>query len=101
MKRVAQRVLVVAITAPLLILFARGTSLAEVWRQIVSADWPLLVVVLVSSSAAYVLRARRWQFLLRPVGRTHFRDALRATILGYAVSYVLPGRTGEVLRPYL
>jgi uncharacterized protein (TIRG00374 family) len=101
MKRVAQRVLVPGITALLLALFARGTSLAEVWRQIVSADWPLLIVALGSSSAAYVLRARRWQFLLRPVGRTRFASALRATILGFAASYVLPGRTGEVLRPYL
>jgi glycosyltransferase 2 family protein len=101
MKRSAQRVLVLAITALLLVLFARGTSLTEVWRQIISADWPLLIVALVSSSAAYVLRARRWQFLLRPVGRTHFSGALRATILGFAASYVLPGRTGEVLRPYL
>ncbi|HEX7798538.1 MAG TPA: lysylphosphatidylglycerol synthase transmembrane domain-containing protein [Vicinamibacterales bacterium] len=101
MKRAAQRVLVLAVTALLLVLFARGTSLAEVWRQIVSADWPLLIVALASSSAAYVLRARRWQFLLRPVGRTRFGGALRATILGFAASYVLPGRAGEVLRPYL
>jgi uncharacterized protein (TIRG00374 family) len=101
MKRVTQRVLVLAITVLLLVLFARGTSLAEVWRQIVGADWPLLIVALLSSSAAYVLRARRWQFLLRPVGPTHFGGALRATILGFAASYVLPGRAGEVLRPYL
>jgi glycosyltransferase 2 family protein len=101
MKQVAQKVLVIAITALLLVLFARGTSFAEVWRQIVTADWPLLIVALASSSAAYVLRARRWQFLLRPVGRTRFAGALRATILGFAASYVLPGRTGEVLRPYL
>ncbi len=101
MKRAAHGFLVFAITAFLLALFARGASLAEVWHQIVSADWPMLVVALMASSSAYVLRAKRWQFLLRPVGPTHFAGALRATILGFAASFVLPGRTGEVLRPYL
>src|SRR5262249_36493588 len=101
MKRVVRGLLVFGVTALLLALFTRGISAAEVWRQIVSADWPLLFVALMFSSSAYVLRARRWQFLLRPVGPTRFPGALRATILGFAASYVLPGRTGEVLRPYL
>jgi glycosyltransferase 2 family protein len=101
MKRAMHGLLIFGFTALLLALFMRGISAAEVWRQIVSADWPLLVVALIFSSAAYVLRARRWQFLLRPVGSTRFPGALRATILGFAASYVLPGRTGEVLRPYL
>jgi uncharacterized protein (TIRG00374 family) len=101
MKRVVHGSVVFGITALLLVLFARGISLADVWQQILSADGPLLVVTLVSSSAAYVLRAWRWQFLLRPVGPTRFTAALRATILGFAASFLLPGRTGEVLRPYL
>jgi len=101
MKRLVHSALVFAITASLLVLFARGANLAEVWNHILTADWPLLIVALVASSSAYVLRARRWQFLLRPVGPTRFAGALRATIMGFAASFVLPGRTGEVLRPYL
>jgi uncharacterized protein (TIRG00374 family) len=101
MKRAVHSALVFATTVLLLALFARGANLAEVWHHIVGADWPLLIVALVASSSAYVLRAKRWQFLLRPVGPTRFAAALRATILGFAASFVLPGRTGEVLRPYL
>ena len=101
MKRIVHSALVFAVTASLLVLFARGANLAAVWNHIVAADWPLLIVALVASSSAYVLRARRWQFLLRPVGPTRFAGALRATIMGFAASFVLPGRTGEVLRPYL
>ena len=101
MKRVVHSALVFAITVLLLALFARGANLSEVWHHIVGADWPLLFAALVASSSAYVLRAKRWQFLLRPVGPTRFAGALRATILGFAASFVLPGRTGEVLRPYL
>jgi len=101
MKRLLQTAVVFSITALLLVLFARGANLADVWAQIVGADLPLLVLALLASSSAYALRARRWQFLLRPVGRTRFVSALRATIMGFAASFVLPGRTGEVLRPYL
>src|SRR5262245_38822960 len=101
MKRAVHASLVFAITASLLVLFARGISLADVWREIRTADWPLLAVAFVASSSAYVLRARRWQFLLRPIGPTRFAGALRATILGFSASFLLPGRTGEVLRPYL
>jgi len=62
MKRLVHSALVFAITASLLVLFARGANLAEVWNHILTADWPLLIVALVASSSAYVLRARRWQF---------------------------------------
>ncbi len=101
MKRLFRGALVVGITALLLVLFARGTDLGGVWRQIVGADLPLLLAALIAASSAYVLRAKRWQFLLRPVGPTRFSSALRATTMGFAASFVLPGRVGEVLRPYL
>jgi glycosyltransferase 2 family protein len=100
-RRALHAAVVFAVTALLLALFARGARLPDVWHQIVGADWPLLIVALVASSSAYVLRAKRWQFLLRPVGPTRFAGALRATVIGFAASFLLPGRTGEVLRPYL
>jgi uncharacterized protein (TIRG00374 family) len=101
MKRLIHAALVLAGTVFLLALFARGTDLADVWRQILRADTPLLIAALVASSSAYVLRAKRWQLLLRPIGPTRFASALKATVIGFAASFLLPGRTGEVLRPYL
>ena len=37
----------------------------------------------------------------RPIGRVGFAPAARATAIGFAITAVLPGRLGEVLRPYL
>ncbi|HEY6358799.1 MAG TPA: lysylphosphatidylglycerol synthase transmembrane domain-containing protein, partial [Vicinamibacterales bacterium] len=36
-----------------------------------------------------------------PIGHARFRNAFRTTIIGFTATYVLPGRVGEVLRPYL
>ena len=39
--------------------------------------------------------------MLRPIGNAHFGNAFRATAMGFATSAILPGRVGEVLRPYV
>ncbi len=49
----------------------------------------------------YIVRAWRWQVLLRPIGRARFRSAFRTTVIGFTATFLLPGRIGEVLRPYL
>ncbi|MEO6239390.1 MAG: lysylphosphatidylglycerol synthase transmembrane domain-containing protein, partial [Vicinamibacterales bacterium] len=49
----------------------------------------------------YGLRALRWQYLLAPIGPTRFWTAFRTTVIGFAASFLLPARPGEVLRPYL
>ena len=43
----------------------------------------------------------RWRYLLRPVGRVGFNAAFRAVVMGFAATSVLPGRVGELLRPYV
>ena len=37
----------------------------------------------------------------RPIGPTHFGVAFRTTVIGFAGSFLLPARAGEVIRPYL
>lgn len=66
-----------------------------------SARTDLLLVSLGLTVLMYFVRAERWQYLLRPLGHTRFWVAFRTTVIGFAASFVLPGRVGEVLRPYL
>ena len=61
----------------------------------------LLALTLALTGATYFVRAERWQYLLEPLGTTHFWVAFRTTVIGFAASFVLPARAGEVLRPYL
>jgi hypothetical protein len=38
---------------------------------------------------------------LAPIGSTRFVTAFETTVIGFAASFLLPARPGEVLRPYL
>lgn len=61
----------------------------------------LLALTLALTGVTYLVRAERWQYLLEPLGKTRFWVAFRTTVIGFAASFVLPARAGEVLRPYL
>lgn len=94
-------VLILVFTLALLAFFFRDANLAEVWAETRRADPVLLGLALSITGLTYVFRAWRWQSLLAPIGRTHFGNAFRTTVIGFAASFFLPARAGEVIRPYL
>jgi glycosyltransferase 2 family protein len=85
----------------LLALFLRNASLHDVWVEVTRARTDLVLLSVGITALTYVLRAVRWQYLLSPIGRVGFGNALRMTVIGFAASAVLPARAGEVLRPWL
>ncbi len=93
--------LVLLLTVGLLAFFLRGVDLGGVWEATRHADGRLLAVAIGVTMLTYALRALRWQYLLAPIGPTRFSTAFRTTVIGFAASFVLPARPGEVLRPYL
>ncbi len=92
---------ILLLTAGLLVFFLRNADLAGVWSEMRHADMGLLALATLFTLATYLLRTWRWQMLLRPIGETQFFPALRATVIGFAASAVLPARAGEIIRPYL
>jgi len=93
--------LVLLLTVGLLAYFLRGVDLTAVWAETRHADGRLLALGLVAVLMTYTLRALRWQYLLAPIGPTRFWTAFETTVIGFAVSFLLPARAGEVIRPYL
>src|SRR5262245_15662305 len=93
--------LVLLLTIGLLAYFLRGVNLGEVGEQTREAGVRLLVLGVCVAMMTYALRAFRWQYLLAPIGPTRFATAFRTTVIGFAASFLLPARPGEVLRPYL
>ncbi len=81
--------------------FLSRVPLAEIGRQIAKISIPWLLASIALSLFVFVLRALRWMWILRPVGRAPFYPAFRATAIGFAANTVLPARAGEVLRPAL
>src|SRR6476620_1615091 len=93
--------LVLVLTAGLLAFFLRGVDLGAVWAETRHADGRLLALAVCVTMTTYALRAFRWQYLLASIGPTRFSSAFRTTVIGFAASFLLPARPGEVIRPYL
>lgn len=93
--------LILLLTFGLLAFFFRNADMAGVWAETRRARPDLLGLALLVTAATYVLRAMRWQYLLAPIGHARFGTAFRATVIGFAASFLLPARAGEVIRPYL
>jgi uncharacterized protein (TIRG00374 family) len=81
--------------------FLRGANLADVWRHVKSARPSLLLLAMVFMAATFWIRTFRWQQLLKPIGPTRFRTVFRSGVIGFAALSILPGRVGDLLRPYL
>lgn len=93
--------LILLLTVGLLAFFLRNADMGAVWAETRRAHPGLLGGALLATAATYVLRAFRWQYLLAPVGAVRFATAFRTTVIGFAATFLLPARAGEVIRPYL
>ena len=101
MRRHFRTVVVGLIGAGLMAFVLRGADLGRVADAVRSARLDLIGLAVLAMVATYLARAVRWCYLLEPLGRVHLGVALRATVMGFAATAVLPGRVGEILRPYL
>jgi uncharacterized protein (TIRG00374 family) len=93
--------LIFLLTLGLLGVFLRSVNLANVWAEVRRADPSLIALAVLVTFVTYALRAFRWQYLLAPIGPTHFTTAFKTTVIGFAATFLLPARAGEVIRPYL
>src|SRR5204863_135729 len=78
----------------------RGVDFAQTRQAILGASLPWLAASLAVSLTVFFLRAVRWTWILRPVARVPVWPAFAATATGFAANN-LPGKVGEVLRPFL
>jgi uncharacterized protein (TIRG00374 family) len=93
--------LIVLATLLLVALFLRHANLSTVAAELRHADLAYVALALLATVGTFVFRAWRWQYLLAPIGHAGFGNAFRTTVIGFGANGLLPGRVGEVLRPYL
>ena len=80
----------------------RGIDLDILWGHLQNASGVGLLVAGLLGLGSNVFRVLRWRALLAPVrAGLPFRSMFEAIILGYATSWVVPGRLGELVRPAL
>src|SRR5436309_8936008 len=86
-----------------LYLFIRNLELEKVGATLASASVPLLLLaILVGYFGHLSTRSWRWATMLRPLKeRVSFYNLFSTTAIGYAISWLVPLRIGEVARPVL
>ena len=91
-----------AIAAVLLWFFFKDIDWSDVGASLVTANVWLLAAAFFGNVASLLIRSWRWKILLSPLkSEVHFQPAWKYFTIGFAVSSLLPGRIGELLRPYL
>ncbi len=101
MRRHLQVLLIVLLTGGLLAFFVRNADLVRVWEVTWQAQLDLVIIAIVLMAISYLIRVERWRRLLQTIGGASFTAVGRATVIGFAANALLPGRVGEVLRPYV
>ena len=101
MSRYFRSTAVIGLTVGLIAFFLRNADWVSVLAELRRARFDLVGAALVAMTMSFLLRVKRWQLLLVPLGQVGFEPAASATAIGFAITALLPGRLGEIVRPYL
>ena len=100
MKKTRQLIIGIAIALGALYYTLRNVSLDELVASFKAIDPIYFLPALVITLLTYVVRAYRWQVLLRPFKQIPVKDIYAPLIIGF-MGNILPARAGEFLRAYL
>lgn len=94
-------ILGVAVSIGCLIALLRTVDLLQVGEALTRAHLMPLGISVAFTAITVACRAWRWQALILPEERTAFWPAVEATLVGYLIIALLPGRVGELSRASL
>jgi len=72
-------------------------DLGGLGRALVRTNYSYLLLCLPIIWLQYVVRALRWDYLLRPVAKVPYRSLLASTVVGFTGNLLLPARLGEIM----
>ncbi|MCX6566444.1 MAG: lysylphosphatidylglycerol synthase transmembrane domain-containing protein [Candidatus Aminicenantes bacterium] len=94
-------VLVLGLTAVLLFVFIQKTDWGEAFKYLKThVKWGMLLLVVLLTPLHMLTRAWRWKVLMvheKPDVRMY--NMISANAVGFTVSYIFPGRIGELVKP--
>lgn len=89
-------------SALFLFLSFRGIEWSQTVDVVVQANWPLVVVAVITVLLTSAAKAGRWWLLFYPQqGSLRYSKLLSIILIGQMVNIVVPARLGEVARLYL
>lgn len=99
MKSAIRYLVAIALSGGALYLAFRGQDIAMLQAELARTNVAALLAGTALQILAHLLRAWRWEYLLRPFKRsTSLWTGFKAVMVGYALNNVIP-RSGEVARP--
>jgi uncharacterized protein (TIRG00374 family) len=102
MNRLIRLGLSTAVSLVLIIFCFRGVDAKVVWEALTRAHAGYLLLAAALSLFTFVVRSLRWRVLLSHLRKgIPFSSLFSSTVIGFMVSYVVPGRIGELARPVL
>lgn len=91
-----------ALTVAFLALFLRSFDLAAAWQSLRGANMYLLAAATALNLLCYPVRAWRWRHLMAPIREDiGLYNLTSTTIIGFMVTFLVPFRLGEVVRPVM
>jgi len=99
-KRVLKILIVLALTAVFVYFFARSAKWNEVLGDIRNVNLPLFLLLFPLALLHCLTRGLRWRYLLvhEKKGMPFF-PMVAANIVGFTVTFIFPGRIGELVKP--
>src|SRR4030065_2308390 len=92
--------LITALTLIFLFFFFRSVGWREVGRYLGAVSIPLFILSVLLAPLHLVTRSLRWDYLIRHEKKgVPFYSFFAATIGGFTVNAVFPGRLGELVPP--
>ena len=101
MNRIIKFILGVLISVIGLYYAFRQINFWELWISIKNVNFVLIILAIVILLLSNVIRAWRWQILVKPIKDVSFEPAFSSIMIGYFGNSVLPFRMGEFLRAYV
>ncbi len=93
---------VIGISGFLIFLFFHRTHLGSVISILLQVNPIYPLVFSLAFIPHFLIRAYRWRILLQPYkAEIPIASLFNSTVIGYLISYLLPGRLGEIARPVI
>ena len=101
MNRIIKFILGVLISVIGLYYAFRQINFWELWVSLKNVNFVLITIAIVILLLSNVIRAWRWQILVKPIKDVSFDPAFSSIMIGYFGNSVLPFRMGEFLRAFV
>lgn len=103
MKRQRATIVIIGLLVSIVTLWLalKGTDIRQIGNILMTIEPLTLIPIILAYTLHFMLKAHRWQILLRPIAQLGFWQAWHPMVIGYFANNILPAHLGEFVRMYL